>query len=73
MAKYTIEDTTLTAIADAIRGKDGTAAAIPVSTFPDRIAAIETGGTSVVYIGSSAPTSDIGSDGDIYIVRSEAQ
>ena len=31
------------------------------------------GGTSVVYIGSSAPTSDIGSDGDIYIVRSEAQ
>ena len=26
--------------------------------------------TNTVYVGTSAPTSDVGSDGDIYIVRS---
>ena len=43
MAKYSIEDTTLTGIGDAIRAKDGSTGAIPVSDIPSRIAAIQTG------------------------------
>lgn len=42
MAKYSIEDSTLTGIADAIRGKEGSSAAIPVSNFASRIGAIDT-------------------------------
>lgn len=42
MAKYFIEDTTLTGIADAIREKDGTAEAISVADYADRIGAIDT-------------------------------
>lgn len=30
------------------------------------------GGAYTVYIGTSAPTADVGVDGDIYIVRSAA-
>ena len=43
MAKYSIEDTTLTGIGDAIRAKEGSTGAIPVSDIPSRIAAIQTG------------------------------
>lgn len=43
MAKYSIEDTTLTGIADAIRSKDGSTGVIPVPDIPSRIAAIQTG------------------------------
>ena len=43
MAKYSIDSTTLTGIADAIREKDGSTGAIPVSDIPSRIAAIQTG------------------------------
>ena len=43
MAKYSIEDTTLTCIGDAIRAKVGSTGAIPVSDIPSRIAAIQTG------------------------------
>lgn len=43
MAKYSIDSTTLTGIADAIRAKDGSTGAIPVSDIPSRIAAIQTG------------------------------
>lgn len=43
MAKYSIEDTTLIGIADAIRAKEGSEWAIPVSDIPSRIAAIQTG------------------------------
>ena len=98
MAKYSIEDTTLTSIGDAIRAKEGSTGAIPVSDIPSRIAAIQTGadvsgvtatevdvvagkvfvdasgaektGTLVVqtyYYGSSAPSSDLGADGDLYL------
>lgn len=98
MAKYSIEDTTLTGIADAIRAKEGSTGVIPVSDIPSRIAAIQTGhdvsgvtaaeadvvagkifvdasgaektGTLVVqtyYYGSSAPSADLGSDGDLYL------
>lgn len=43
MAKYFIEDTTLTAIADAIREKEGGTEAIPVADYARRIAAISVG------------------------------
>lgn len=43
MAKYSIEDTTLTGIADAIRAKEGSAGAIPVADIPSRISNIQTG------------------------------
>ena len=98
MAKYSIEDTTLTGIGDAIRAKYGSADPIHVPDIPSRIAAIQTGadvsgvtatevdvvagkvfvdasgaektGTLVVqayYYGSSAPSSDLGADGDLYL------
>lgn len=44
MSKYAINDTTLIAIGDAIREKEGSTDAIPVADFADRIAAIQTGG-----------------------------
>ena len=43
MAKYSIDSTTLTGIADAIRAKDGSTGAIQVSDIPSRIATIQTG------------------------------
>ena len=43
MAKYSIEDTTMTGIGDAIRAKDGSTGVIPVPEIPSRIAAIHTG------------------------------
>lgn len=46
MSKYVIEDTTLTAIGDAIRSKDGTTEPILVGDFASKIAAITTGGGS---------------------------
>lgn len=42
--KYVINDTTLTAIGDAVREKSGTADKIPVKDIPASILAIETGG-----------------------------
>lgn len=44
MAKYTINDTTLTAIADAIREKSGTTGGIDPANMAALIAAIEAGG-----------------------------
>lgn len=46
MSKYSINDITLTAIADSIRSKAGTSDPIQVSGFADAIAAIPTGGGS---------------------------
>lgn len=43
MAKYSIDSATLKGIADAIRAKEGSTGAIPVSDIPSRIAAIQTG------------------------------
>lgn len=45
MAKYAIEDTTLTAIADALRGQEGSVSPIPVDELAGRVAALE-GGTA---------------------------
>ena len=98
MAKYSIDSTTLTGIADAIRAKEGSSGTIPVTQIASRISAIETGkdvssvtataaevisgkvfvdsagnqvtGTLVVqtyYYGSSAPSADLGADGDLYL------
>ena len=44
MAKVFIEETTLTAIGDAIRGKEGTTELIPVPDMATRISAIQGGG-----------------------------
>lgn len=43
MSKYAINDTTLIAIGDAIREKEGSTEAIPVADFAERIAAISAG------------------------------
>lgn len=53
MSKYVIEDTTLTAIADAVREKSGTSELILVSELPTAIAGIEAGGGS-----GDAPTAE---------------
>ena len=43
MAKYLIQDTTLTNICDSIRTKEGSNGTIPVTQIASRISAIETG------------------------------
>lgn len=45
MAKYAIEDTTLTNIANAIRGKEGTTDAIPAASMAERINNLPSGGS----------------------------
>lgn len=54
MAKYTINDTTLTAIADAIREKSGTTGGIDPADMAALIAAIESGGVEV-EVGTFVP------------------
>jgi hypothetical protein len=49
MAKVFIEETTLTAIGDAIRGKEGTSDLVPVNDMATRISAISGGGGSGGY------------------------
>ena len=53
MAKVFIEETTLTAIGNAIRGKEGTTELIPVADMSNRISAITTGGG-----GGNEPTAE---------------
>ena len=48
MAKVFIQESTLTAIGDAIRGKEGTSELIPVNDMATRISAIETGSDPVI-------------------------
>lgn len=43
MAEYLVQDTSLTAIADAIRAKDGSADKLTLAQMPEKIAAIQTG------------------------------
>jgi hypothetical protein len=47
MAEYLIQDTTLTGIADAIRGKTGETGTIPVPDMASKIDGIQTGGGGV--------------------------
>lgn len=65
MAKYVIDDSTLTGIANAIRSKTGGSDPIEVSQFPERISGIETGGSSDGY--SILLSCSIGSNGIISI------
>lgn len=51
MAKYTIEDTTLIAIADSIRAKTGNTDAITPENMPTEIESIETGGGTEEFVG----------------------
>lgn len=51
MAKYTINDTTLTSIADAIRAKGGTSAALTPAQMAEAIAAIQAGGGGAEILG----------------------
>lgn len=53
MSKYSIDSTTITAIANAIRTKDGTSAPILVSDFAPRILAIPTTGSSAATLPSN--------------------
>lgn len=48
MAKIFIEETTLTAIGDAIRGKEGTTELVPVNDIAARISAIQTGSDPII-------------------------
>lgn len=68
MSEYIIQHDTMVGIADAVRTMTGTADKLS----PDQIVAKaqEKAATMhTVYIGTTEPTTDIGNDGDIYIVR----
>lgn len=67
MAKYVIEDTTLTGIADAIRSKEGTTAGIPVPDMSQRILEIQTG---IDTSGATAEEADV-IEGKIYYANGE--
>ena len=69
MAKYSIDSTTLTGIADAIRAKDGSAGVIPVPEIPSRIAAIQTGSD---VSGVTAVESDVVA-GKVFVDASGAE
>lgn len=68
MAKYSIDDTTLKAIADAIRSKDGTAALLTPAAMAAAISALSVGGGGIaidlpngyaVEVGVLVPETDI--------------
>lgn len=71
MANYKVTDTELASIANAIRIKGGTSAQLE---FPEEfVSAIEdisssSGIGATFFIGHEEPTSDIGSNGDIYLL-----
>jgi hypothetical protein len=54
MAEYLIQDTTLTGIADAIRGKTGETGTIPVPDMASKIDGIQTGGGSAGGVSPKA-------------------
>lgn len=56
MAEYLVQDKSLTAIADAIRAKDGSADKLTLAQMPDRIANIDGGMGGLTYVvGSPVP------------------
>ncbi len=60
MANYVVSDTTLAAVADAIRTKGGTSAQLSFPQgFVDAIAAIETGGGNSIYMSQYTTTGDV--------------
>lgn len=62
MSEYLIQGETLTAIADAIRAKDGSTAQIAPGDMPDKIAAIETGGEDALLRMISGTLTTFSSD-----------
>ncbi len=70
MAKYTIDSTTLTGIADAIREKGGTADPIATSAMAEAILALK-GGASVDVITASTLPATV-TDGQIVIITDTA-
>ena len=58
MAEYLIQDTTLTAIGNAIRSKEGSSGTIQVSEFASRISAIQTGVTVQRKTGTFTTSKD---------------
>lgn len=63
--KYTIDGSTLSAIADAIRLKTGGSSLITPANMATEIAGISGGGD--VLSGNLAPSSSLGQNGDVYI------
>lgn len=61
----------MTALADAIRAKTNRTDTLSIDEMTVAVEGIEIESYSTIYIGASEPTSDIGFDGDIYIVRGE--
>lgn len=60
--EYLVQDTSLTAIADAIRAKDGSTDKLTLAQMPEKITSIQSGGdlSSVdVYIADFTSSSDL--------------
>ena len=73
MAKLSWKQAFINAV-DAYRRAKGTTDKVAVGSFPallEESIGSGGGGANVVYISTTQPTSDIGNDGDIYIVRGE--
>ena len=64
MAKVLVNESSLQDIADAIREKGATGTFLP-SAMGDAIRAIP---FTTVYVGTNEPTTNIGTDGDLYLV-----
>lgn len=78
MSEYVVTDTELTAMANAIRAKTGDSSAIEFEAnkgFADAIADIPSGGggSTNVLSGTTAPTSQEGSNGSIYLKHLPSQ
>ena len=61
--EYLVQDTSLTAIADAIRAKDGSTDKLTLAQMPEKITRIQTGGGDLssvdVYIADFTSDSDL--------------
>lgn len=73
MADYLIQDTTLTGIADAIRGKTGGTGPIPVSGMAEAISGIQTGGgLLIIDVDMSSMTTSLSTD-EVLLAMSEGK
>lgn len=59
MSEMLIRKATLTGIADAVRAKEGTSAAIPVTALAQRITALPSGGASLPTLSNPAGANDV--------------